>query len=215
MSTSTSGRSKSFGQEGGLTYVDRLGVWLSQRKALAQVAPWVGKDVGDFGCGFEAALVRRILPEVSTATIADVAIAADLKEHHKVRAIEGTLPEVWSKVDDASLDIVLCVAVLEHLWEPEIALREFHRILKVGGVAFVTVPTWLDKWPLEFSAFRLGLSPPEEMNDHKRYYSPKDLWPMLVRAGFLPQDIRCRRHKFGLHTFATCRRREESSFGLR
>ena len=30
-------RATSFGQEDGLTYVDRLGVWLSQRKALAQV----------------------------------------------------------------------------------------------------------------------------------------------------------------------------------
>jgi SAM-dependent methyltransferase len=205
------GRSTSFGQEGGLTYVDRLGVWLSQRKALAQVAPWKGKDVGDFGCGYQAALIRRILPETASATIADVAIAPDLKEHQKVRALEGILPDVLSKVSDASLDIVLCVAVLEHLWEPELALRDFHRILRVGGVAFLTVPTWLDKWPLEFSAFRLGLSPPEEMNDHKRYYSPRDLWPMLVRAGFLPQDIRCRRHKFGLHTFATCRRRGETT----
>lgn len=214
MSDSQFGRSTSFGQESGLTYVDRLGVWLSQRKALTQVAPWQGKDVGDFGCGYQAALTRRILPGVASATIADVAIAPDLKEHQKVRAIEGTLPEVLSKVNDASLDIVLCVAVLEHLWEPDIALSEFHRILRAGGVCFVTVPTWLDKWPLEFSAFRLGLSPPAEMNDHKRYYAPKDLWPMLVRAGFLPQDIRCRRHKFGLHTFATCRRREETG-GLR
>jgi SAM-dependent methyltransferase len=210
VSDSVSGRSTSFGQEGGLTFVDRLGVWLSQRTALAKVAPWQGKDVGDFGCGYQAALIRRILPEVASATIADVAIASDLREHDKVRAIEGALPEVLSKVNEASLDIVLCVAVLEHLWEPEIALREFHRILRVGGVAFFTVPTWLDKWPLEFSAFRLGLSPPEEMNDHKRYYSPKDFWPMLVRAGFLPQDIRCRRHKFGLNTFARVRKRGET-----
>jgi SAM-dependent methyltransferase len=214
VSDTSSGRSTSFGQEGHLTYVDRLGVWLSQRKALTQVAPFQGKDVGDFGCGYQAALIRRILPDVASATIADVAIAPDLKEDQKVRAIEGVLPEVLSKVSDTSLDIVMCVAVLEHLWEPETALREFHRILRVGGVAFMTVPTWLDKWPLEFSAFRLGLSPPEEMNDHKRYYSPKDLWPMLVRAGFLPQDIRCRRHKFGLHTFATCRRRDDT-VGLR
>jgi SAM-dependent methyltransferase len=214
VSDSRSGRSTSFGQEGGLTYVDRLGVWLSQRKALAQIAPWRGKDVGDFGCGYQAALTRRILPDVASATIADVAIAPDLREHQKVHAIEGPLPQVLSKVKDASLDIVLCVAVLEHLWEPDVALSEFHRILRVDGVAFFTVPTWLDKWPLEFSAFRLGLSPPEEMNDHKRYYSPRDFWPMLVRAGFLPQDIRCRRHKFGLHTFATCRKRNDT-VGLR
>ena len=43
------------------------------------------------------------------------------------------------------------------------------------------------------------------MDDHKRYYDPRDLWPMLVRAGFRPSHIRCHRHKFGLNTFATCR----------
>ena len=214
MSDSELGRSTSFGQGDGATYVDRLGVWLSQHKALTEVAPWRGKDVGDFGCGFRAALTRRILPEVASATIADVAIAPDLKEHQKVRAIEGTLPEVLSKVNDASLDIVLCVAVLEHLWEPDVALSEFHRILRTGGVCFVTVPTWLDKWPLEFSAFRLGLSPPEEMNDHKRYYAPKDLLAHVGVPRVLASGHPLSTSTPGLHTFATCRRREETG-GLR
>jgi len=44
---------------------------------------------------------------------------------------------------------------------------------------------------LEYSAFRLGFSPAEEMDDHKCYYDVKDFWPLLVRAGFRPSDIRC------------------------
>jgi hypothetical protein len=44
------------------------------------------------------------------------------------------------------------------------------------------------------------------MNDHKMYYDPRELWPCLVRAGFRPRDIQCRRHKFGLNTFAACRK---------
>jgi hypothetical protein len=43
------------------------------------------------------------------------------------------------------------------------------------------------------------------MDDHKRYYDPRDLWPLLVDAGFRPSAIRCRRHKFTLNTFAVCR----------
>jgi hypothetical protein len=43
------------------------------------------------------------------------------------------------------------------------------------------------------------------MNDHKMYYDVRDLWPLLVRAGFLPSDIRCFPHKLGLNTFAVCR----------
>jgi SAM-dependent methyltransferase len=100
---------------------------------------------------------------------------------------------------------VLCLSVLEHLWEPDDALREIHRLLAPGGVALINVPSWRGKWFLEFAAFRLGVSPAEEMDDHKRYYDPSELWPMLVRAGFKPSGIRCRRHKFGMNTFAVCR----------
>jgi SAM-dependent methyltransferase len=95
--------------------------------------------------------------------------------------------------------------VLEHLWEPQEALGHFHRILAPGGVAILNVPSWLGKPFLELAAFRLGVSPRDEMNDHKSYYDPKDLWPMLVRAGFRPSLIRCHRHKFGLNTSAICR----------
>ena len=94
--------------------------------------------------------------------------------------------------------------MLEHLWSPLQALQEFHRITAPGGVCLINVPSWRGKWFLEFFAFRLGLSPAAEMNDHKTYYDPKDLWPLLVQAGFRPQDIKCFRHKFGMNTFAVC-----------
>jgi SAM-dependent methyltransferase len=96
------------------------------------------------------------------------------------------------------------MAVLEHLTEPQAALLEFRRLLAPGGVLLVNVPTWRGKRVLEFVAFRLGIAT-EEMDDHKRYYDPRDLWPMLVRAGFKPSAIRCRRHKFGFATLAICR----------
>jgi hypothetical protein len=95
--------------------------------------------------------------------------------------------------------------VLEHLWDPLAMLRELHRVTAAGGVCLVNVPSWQGKRFLEFSAFRLGLSPAEEMDDHKRYYDPRDLWPLLVSAGFVPHAITCHRHKFGLNTFAACR----------
>lgn len=41
---------------------------------------------------------------------------------------------------DNSFDSAICTAVLEHLEEPEKALRECYRILKPGGVAFYSVP---------------------------------------------------------------------------
>ena len=73
------------------------------------------------------------------------------------------------------------------------------------------MPSWRGKTALEFSAFRLGTSPVVEMDDHKTYYDPRDLWPLLVRAGFRPHAIRCFKHKFGLNTFAVCRTSPEGN----
>jgi hypothetical protein len=95
--------------------------------------------------------------------------------------------------------------VLEHLWDPLRTLTEFRRVLAPSSTCLINVPSWRGKWFLETSAFRLGLSPRDEMDDHKMYYDPRDLWPLLVRAGFLPHNIDVFTHKLGLNTFAVCR----------
>jgi SAM-dependent methyltransferase len=137
--------------------------------------------------------------------LVDSALADDLKANSKISAIEGILPDALKEIPSSSRDIVLCVSVLEHLWEPVAVLRECLRITRPAGLCLFNVPSWRGKRFLEFSAFRLGLSPKDEMDDHKMYYDVRDFWPLLVRAGFLPSNIRCFRHKFGLNTFAVCR----------
>ena len=199
-------RSTSFGEQARMTPVDRLGVWLSERGIRRAVGSFAGRDVGDFGCGYDATFVRRVLPEVRSATLVDVSLADDLAAHPKVTAITGRLPDVLSGLPDESLDVALSISVVEHLHDPVATLREMHRLLRPGGLCLVNVPSWLGKTALETSAFRLGLSPACEMDDHKMYYDPRDLWPQLVAAGFPPHAVRCRRHKGGLNTFAVCRK---------
>jgi SAM-dependent methyltransferase len=197
-------RVESFGQAYRLTAVDRFGVWLSGRQ-LRRHADFAGKRVADFGCGFHANFARTVIDEAAHVTLLDVSLAADLKRHPKVSAIEGRLPESLVHIPDESMDVILSVSVLEHLWEPIRALIEFRRILAPGGICLLNVPSWRGKLFLEFSAFRLGLSPSGEMNDHKMYYDVRDFWPLLVHAGFRPREIRCFGHKFGLNTFAICK----------
>lgn len=43
-------------------------------------------------------------------------------------------------VEDASFDVILCTEVFEHIVSPELALREFNRILKPGGILILTAP---------------------------------------------------------------------------
>lgn len=204
-SADSRGRPGSYEQHRAHSPVDRFGVWLSARALNRHVPSFAGKSVGDFGCGYEARFVRSVLPQIERAVVVDVALAPDLKADRRITAIEGVLPDALRELDDASLDVAMCISVLEHLWEPLETLIELRRIVAPGGICLVNVPTWRGKGFLELSAFRLGLSPPEEMDDHKTYYDPRDLWPLLVRAGFLPHNIRCGRHKLGLNTFAACR----------
>jgi SAM-dependent methyltransferase len=62
--------------------------------------------------------------------------------------------------DASFFDSAICTAVLEHLEEPEQALRECHRVLKPGGFAIYSVPfIWhLHEEPRDFYRFsRYGL----------------------------------------------------------
>jgi SAM-dependent methyltransferase len=164
-----------------------------------------GKAVADLGCGYQARIARTLPASIASLALVDVAIAEDLKGLPSTIAIEGELPDALVNLPDASFDLILCFSVLEHLWRPEKMLAECRRLLAPGGGLLLNVPSWRGKRFLEFSAYRLGLSPIDEMNDHKRYFDPRDLWPMLRAAGFLPREIRCTRHKFGLNTLAVCR----------
>ena len=202
--TATGERASSYGQDRPPTIVDRFGVWLGARAARRQ-ADFHGARVADFGCGYNATFTRGQLPAVRSAVLVDLALAEDLRRDPKVTAIEGSILDVLPTLDSGSLDIVVCLSVLEHLWEPQAALEHFHRLLAPGGAAILNVPSWLGKPFLELASFRLGVAPAEEMDDHKAYYDPRDLWPMLVKAGFKPSQIRCHRHKFGLNTAAVCR----------
>lgn len=197
-------RGEAYGEHG-LTVVDRLGVRLSQR-AIRRHLPGGRPAVLDLGCGYDAMLLRSLAGRVSDGMGIDVRISPEAYGTLGLTFTEGDIDRVLPTLPDASRDVVFAISVLEHLWEPQELLRHCHRILRPGGVLLVNVPTWLGRRALELSAFRLGLSPAVEMDDHKAYYSTRDLWPLLVRAGFRPSAISLRRHKLGLNLFAAARR---------
>jgi len=87
---------------------------------------------------------------------------ADAKPDVEAGAYDIPLP-------DASFDTALCTSVLEHLEEPEAALRECFRLLRPGGCAIYSVPFI---WHVH-----------EAPRDFYRY-SPFGLRHLFEKAGF-------------------------------
>jgi 2-polyprenyl-3-methyl-5-hydroxy-6-metoxy-1,4-benzoquinol methylase len=194
-------REQAYGQQP-LTWVDRLGVYLSKRGILRHLPRRSDLNVLDLGCGYQATLLRALLPHLTSGLGIDVRISPQAKQQAKLSFIESTIEAAVPELEEDRFDLILLISVLEHLWEPLPVLEHCRRVLQPGGMLFVNVPTWRGKYFLEFSAFRLGTSPALEMDDHKMYYNRRDLWPLLVRAGFKPSRIKLKYNKFGLNLFA-------------
>ena len=196
-------RDKAFGQDYKQTIVDKFGIYLSVRRVLIAVEK-IKKPVAclEIGCGYYAKLLRELLPYVDSAVGIDVTISDDLKKNEKLLFIESNAEDALEKIKDKKFDLILMINVVEHLNEPLQILKKSYELLNDKGILLVNVPTWRGKFFLELAAFKLGASPKYEMDDHKMYYDKKDLWPLLVKAGFKPSNINIEYHKFGLNIFS-------------
>jgi SAM-dependent methyltransferase len=192
---------ESYGQHG-LTLADRLGVWLSQRAIRRHLPIRSDLEVLELGCGYRATQLLALEPRLKRGIGVDFQIAPGLQKLERFTFHQGPIEDIMPKLESESLDVVMLISVLEHLVEPQFAIRHAWRLLRSSGLLLINVPTWVGKRFLELSAFRLGLSPKVEIEDHKMYYGKRDLWPILVRSGFKPSQIRLRYHKFGLNLFA-------------
>ena len=195
------GREEAYGQAG-LSPVDRLGVALSMRRVLRSAPLTPSTRVLDLGCGHDATLLCALALRIGSGVGVDLSVSQEARRHPNLAFVEAPIEDALPERPDASSDLVMLISVLEHLEDPLATLRECRRVLAPEGVLMVNVPTWAGKPLLELSAFRLGLSPAIEMDDHRMYYGRRDLWPLLVRAGFRPSRIRIGYHKLGLNLFA-------------
>lgn len=191
---------ESYGQHG-VTPVDQFGVWLSKRAIQRHLPSRNDLEVLELGCGYRATQLLALEPKLKRGIGVDFQIAPELRRLEKFTFHQATIEQTLPNLETETVDVVLLISVLEHLVEPQFVLQSAWRVLRPSGLLLVNVPTWSGKRFLELSAFQFGLSPKVEIDDHKMYYNKRDLWPMLVRAGFKPSKIRLRYHKFGLNLF--------------
>jgi SAM-dependent methyltransferase len=202
-------RSTSYGQNNKPTIFDRFGIYLSSRRLIKELVNTPNQITGkllDLGAGFNMRHTAELSPFFDEATAVDVALNEKILPSviKKIGLLEHITPELAENEYSA----VVLNSVLEHINEPQPLLNQCYRLLAPNGIFYISVPPWREKFFLEFTAFTLKHPQARiEMNDHKMYYDKRDLWPMLVKAGFLPEDIRLTYYKFGLSLLGICRKR--------
>lgn len=102
----------------------------------------VGKTVVEFGCGFGHNL-EVFRGDNQVIGLEGLAAAVD---RAKRSGLDVRLCDLngATGLGDGSVDVALCLDVLEHLVEPRTALAEMHRALKPGGLAILNVPNHFD-----------------------------------------------------------------------
>jgi len=187
-----------------LSLIDRFGTWLSRRTIRRSIGSRSGLIVLEVGCGYSAKNLLAIQDRAIKMVGCDFNIDPEIKKLKEFEAIEQPFETALPMLKGRSFDVIMLISVLEHLSDPLETLAVCNRMLAPSGRLLINVPTWTGKYFLELAAFRLGLSSNGkiEMDDHKMYYGKRDLWPLLVRSGFIPSRIHLRYHKFGLNLFA-------------
>lgn len=148
-------------------------------KVLKHIKP--GSIVVDIGCGHTPHLLNRLEKYIRSGIGVDQFV-----QNSKVGNIKLISKQLSNKipVKDRYADYVSLVAVLEHLEQPEVLLRESYRILKKGGTLLLTTPTPANKPILEFLSFKLNIVSQREIAEHKRYFWARELIQIAKTAGF-------------------------------
>jgi SAM-dependent methyltransferase len=192
--------------ERGATFLDRLRTRIVSGSIRRNLPPGGDLSVLDIGCGFHARHLVDLQDKLGHGTGIDFRVSDECLKNPKLSFVLESAESALSNLPKLRFDVVLFISVLEHLWNPLEALTDCYRVLKPGGVLLLNVPTWVAKPVLEISAFRLGTSPACEMDDHKMYYGKRDLWPLVIRAGFRPSLVGMKYENLGMTLFAKARK---------
>ena len=152
--------------------LDRYQVRTNILYALNRVMPQLKGKLLDIGCGkmpYRAYILERSEVNQYTGMDIDSSLAYDKDIIPDIRWDGKTMP-----VQNEFYDSAIATEVLEHCANPEIVLKEIYRILKPGGMLFLTVPFL---WNLH-----------EVPHDEYRY-TPFSLERHLQNSGFRDIDL--------------------------
>lgn len=123
------------------------------RPELAPYVPRGARRALDVGCGTGgfAETLRALVPDLELWGVEPVESAADVARGAYDKVITGFFPDDAGELPPASFDAIYLLDVIEHLPDPEPALRAATSLVAPGGVLVASIPNvrhfdvW---WPL-------------------------------------------------------------------
>ncbi len=151
-------------------------------------------EVLDVGCG------GGILTE-GLAKIARKAVGLDVVQsaidmatnHAKISKVD--VDYVCSPIEsfpDHQFDVITCMEMLEHVDSPELVLKHCHRLLKRGGMLFLST---INRTPLAYAQVVLAAEYilkilPRQTHDYNKFIKPSELSAMCRQFDFDLVDIK-------------------------
>ena len=129
-------------------------------------------QVLDVGCGVGALLKRLARYGQARGLEPRLDISSLARERTRLPLVCASAYSI--PFADASQDLVCLFDALEHMSEEARALREIHRVVKPGGLAFFSVPAYQFLWTNN-----------DDVTHHRRRYTRRRLVLALRGAGFV------------------------------
>lgn len=130
----------------------------------------------DFGCGQDILYYNYLLEEFDTAKQYITYIGVDAlikpKKSKQTTIVRSNFESFTTK---KKADVIVMLAVLEHVNDPVFLLQKSLAYLKPNGIIIATTPSWIAKPVLEFLSYQLGIIAKREIDEHKRYFSKHDV----------------------------------------
>lgn len=179
----------------GSAYADKdAGYYAEERRELLPFVPKGIRAMLDVGCssGGFASLVKQDRPEVSVWGIEPDAASAAAAAERIDRVINSTLDAAIGEIGEIRFDLICFNDVLEHLADPESALRAVRGLLSPEGRVLASIPNILF-WPVisEILVSQDFRYVPSGVLDktHLRFFTKKSIVRLFDEAGFEVTDI--------------------------
>ena len=173
-----------------------------QTNRFQKVEPLIGNGAKllDLGCGFNGELLKRVSLKISEGMGYDLSVTKR-KVAGNVKLLAARLDQNL-KLQSNHFNVVVSMAVIEHLENPAQMLNQAYKALRRGGCLILTTPSPKSKALLEFLAYRIHVVSEEEIKDHKNYYNKKDLIDLLCGSGFRKEKVKITPFELGFNTLA-------------